>query len=174
MAIGAGKTVGIPLAITAFGCYLTYRLSIRAQMRHDLSVSISRSDNGTEESEYVGFETVLLGPIVTPGIPPTEFYYTGLIRNDGDFPEEALATRIWFEVGEGSAPAGSGLSLDASSELLLQSAKLNALPEREWLFQLTVSRLNPREWLSLTSTWTAPVRVNIEARSKYVSSGGSA
>ena len=128
----AGRLVGVPVLVAVISTLLTNWITHSPSDRHQISVSIARSDNGTDDT----YDPLLGGtnpfaPEVTPGIPATEFSYTALIRNDGDFSEENIVISIVFR----GAPAGvaplSVVGWDASSDLLRRTFQ-PAPPTESW------------------------------------------
>jgi hypothetical protein len=146
------ESIGVPLLVAVVGAYVTTRMTLSEQDRHDISVSISRSDNGTEDTYPSPFEGGdPFSPAATPGIPASEFSYTGLVRNNGDFSEEDVIVQFWFEIELGQTQAIAGVSFDASSTLLHQSILPSQSPQTQYHFQLRVPRMNPGEWISISA-----------------------
>ncbi len=125
----------------------------RDQMRHRVSISIVYADNGVvEEHEPLTVFDVFAGitPEATAEVPATEFSYTSLLRNDGDFAGEELTAQILFHASPERLQPLRGPSLDASSGLLRETLIFEHRTERNWRFSMTIPRLTPEEWVSIS------------------------
>lgn len=148
----------------------------RDEKSHRISISIIRSNNGVETSESELNEVdVIMGekPIATPGIQATEYFYSAVIRNNGDFTEELLLVQAKFDTEGSNLFPVHDITIDSSSNLLRQTVELEIPSDSEWLYMLRVPRMTSDEWVSLSTTWPSPVRFIVEARSREVAEAES-
>jgi hypothetical protein len=163
----------IPLAVAIVASIFTASITVyfteRYRTNHSVSVSIIRSDSAAPQEPPSLFEDNPLFPLPTPTPDPEPIYtYTTLVRNNGDFPETSTTISISFRNGDQAATPIARPELDASSSLLSLTITPTDPVESLPSFAMTVDRIRPGEWISLTTSWRQPMRIQWEVRSADV------
>ena len=156
----------VPIVVAILTAYATSRFTIERSLEHSLAIAVIRSDNAVEP-EYQ--DDILLFPFLsepeaTP-IPASQFTYTVVIRNDGSFTEHDLEVALRF------APSGNEdgrlvMNPTVDSSLMLLRPDIVMTSENDFNYHVEAVDFVRDDWISFETTWDAPMRVLVEARSQ--------
>lgn len=147
--------MAVPVFVSAITASFVLYINNRVESRHDISISIVRSDSAAPPEPEILFPALFPEP--TPTAIPEEdrvYTYTTLIRNSGDFSEQEVTISISFQSETADDSPLAGPEIDTSSSLLSQTiTSTDLIIDQAPGFALAVPRLNPEEWISLKTTW---------------------
>lgn len=161
--------MAVPVFVSAITASFVLYINNRVESRHDISISIVRSDSAAPPEPEILFPALFPEP--TPTAIPEEdrvYTYTTLIRNSGDFSEQKVIISILFQSDTADDSPLAGPEIDTSSSLLSQTLTSTDLIDQAPGFALAVPRLDPGEWISLKTTWKQSKRVVANVRSSDV------
>lgn len=145
--------IAVPVFVSAITASFVLYINNRVESRHDISISIVRSDSAAPLEPEILFPGLFPEP--TPTAIPEEdrvYTYTTLIRNSGGFSEREVIISISFQSDTEDDSPLAGPEIDTSSSLLSGTITSTDLIDQVPRFSLAVPRLNPGEWVSLKTT----------------------
>jgi hypothetical protein len=158
----------VPVLVSFVTALITVALTAQFRERHDLSITILPSaDAAPIPTDPFTDPFTGEGPTPTPG-PESEYTYTVIVRNDGDFVEENVIISIGYHPAADLGEAVYTPYMAWSTPFLGSTITERVPTGHEVGYGLSVTRLNPGEWVSLQAAWRIPAQVSVEVRSDTV------
>lgn len=140
-------------------------LAGRQRDEHHLSIEVLESSN-VDASQEIPKAEPLPDEQEIESVNETRFDYYPSVRNTGAFAETDIVIQFFFNLGAGVEMVSPPGLFSRVSLLLLESIKIDVANTGGNRYTYLIPRLNPNEVVYFPVSFSAPVQIRVEARSK--------